>query len=464
MQDFAAFTFADLDVLALSNWERELKKWAPSLRVCQYYGTQSERAYIQEDLTQQRRSVSQGKWPKENYNIILTTYQMATRKDDCSFLRKFGFSYMILDEAQNIKNQGSMRYKNLFRQRTRHRLLLTGTPLQNNLEELWALLQFLMPSLFGNMDFKPISAQLNRLKRANPADGKRVESKYVHRMKRCLQPFILRRLKSQIGLMLQPKTITTTRCTFTDVQQDVYNKIFLRSRAAFLENQRAQGESPNTASIAHFLQNVLMQLRKTANHPALVRSFYTDEQLYEIAKLLKLRNDDWRKDPLEHVFEDIQAYSDFQIHTLAKSYHYLSQFKLSNDQLFNTSAKFLALSDMLPTLIHEGHRILLFSQMTRMLGADLLSVFLKLVLKLTIGPLDILEPLLEFMGIAFVRLDGATPVSERQELIDSYNNDLSINVFLLSTRAGGLGINLTSADTVIFYDVRIVIHCLFSPS
>jgi SWI/SNF-related matrix-associated actin-dependent regulator of chromatin subfamily A containing DEAD/H box 1 len=337
------------------------------MNVCQYYGSQQERAYIQDDISRQRRKANGGKWTKDNYNIVLTTYQMATRKEDSNFLRKFQFSYMILDEAQNIKNQGSMRYKNLFRQKTRHRILLTGTPLQNNLDELWALLQFLMPQLFATMDFKPISSQLARLKRATPQAGKRVEGKYVHRMKRCLQPFILRRLKMQIGLLLKPKTIDVSKCSLTEEQRAVYHQIFNRSRVAFLKQQ--SGENPGVVSMANFLQNVLMQLRKTANHPVLVRAFYTEDQIYEIAKRLKVKNDDWRADPLEHVVEDLQAYSDFQIHTLAKSFSYLSEFKLSNDQLFNTSGKFLALSELLPQLIHDGHRVLLFSQMTRMLGS-----------------------------------------------------------------------------------------------
>eukprot|EP01122_Echinamoeba_exundans_P012211 TRINITY_DN5051_c0_g1_i1.p1 TRINITY_DN5051_c0_g1~~TRINITY_DN5051_c0_g1_i1.p1 ORF type:complete len:826 (-),score=206.62 TRINITY_DN5051_c0_g1_i1:59-2512(-) len=146
----------------LSNWERELRKWAPVLNVCQYYGSQQERAYIQDDISRQRRRATGGKWDKDNYNIVLTTYQMATRKEDSNFLKKFQFSYMILDEAQNIKNQGSMRYKNLFRQKTKHRILLTGIPLQKNLDQLWALLQILTPQLFHTIDFQPLSRQTAR--------------------------------------------------------------------------------------------------------------------------------------------------------------------------------------------------------------------------------------------------------------------------------------------------------------
>lgn len=459
MQIYHILTVQFSNAIALSNWERELRKWAPSLNVCQYYGSQQERAYIQDELSRERRRQAPGQWAQDCYNIVLTTYQMATRKEDAGFLRKFNFSYMILDEAQNIKNQGSQRYKNLFKQRTKHRLLLTGTPLQNNLEELWALLQFLMPSLFGNMDFKPISSQLARLKRTEPASGKRVEAKYVQRMKKCLKPFILRRLKMQIGLHLKPKVVEVFKCDLTETQKSIYDSIFNRSRVAFLQQSQAEGGS-DIISMSNFLQNVLMQLRKTANHPALVRAFYSEAQILEIAKLLKAKHDDWNKDPLAHIVEDLQAYSDYQIHTLAKTYNYLAQYRLTEQELFYSSGKFLELMDKLPVLIGEDHRILLFSQMTRVLGTsmelvmDLATFSLIHTFVLGFNCIDILEPFLDHLGIRWIRLDGQTAVGERQALIDEFNNDPSVKVFLLSTRAGGLGINLTSADTVIFYDVR----------
>jgi len=158
--------------------------------------------------------------------------------------------------------------------------------------------------------------------------------------------------------------------------------------------------------------------------------FYTQKDLTTIARAL--RRDEWERMTQEEAEATLETYSDFELHNACLDYDSLAPLRLPDEKLLYSSAKLAHLRERLPQLRSEGHRVLLFSQMTRVL--------------------DILQVLLQRLDLAFLRLDGSTPVPERQMLIDRFNSDPSIAVFLLSTRAGGLGINLTSADTVVFFD------------
>jgi len=170
-----------------------------------------------------------------------------------------------------------------------------------------------------------------------------------------------------------------------------------------------------------------------ANHPVLCRSFYTHDQIVTIRDVLKQSDPDFMEEDPEYLLEDLEAYSDFDLHNLCEDSPLLSDLQLSEEQLFSSSAKLIHLKKLLKDLKKNGSRVLLFSQMTKVL--------------------DILEKFLDHIGYKFVRLDGQTPVTTRQDIIDDYNKDKSIFIFLLSTKAGGMGINLTSAETVIFYDI-----------
>jgi SWI/SNF-related matrix-associated actin-dependent regulator 1 of chromatin subfamily A len=134
-----------------------------------------------------------------SFDVILTTYQTVASKFDKPLFKKINFTYLVLDEAHSIKNKGSQRYQSLYKLRSERRILLTGTPLQNNLEELWTLLEFLMPKLFTKIqNSKAIFSELQRVKKRDIARAKNLETRYIDRMKKLLGPFILRRLKSQV--------------------------------------------------------------------------------------------------------------------------------------------------------------------------------------------------------------------------------------------------------------------------
>eukprot|EP00339_Tiarina_fusa_P000628 CAMPEP_0117015140 /NCGR_PEP_ID=MMETSP0472-20121206/12152_1 /TAXON_ID=693140 ORGANISM="Tiarina fusus, Strain LIS" /NCGR_SAMPLE_ID=MMETSP0472 /ASSEMBLY_ACC=CAM_ASM_000603 /LENGTH=931 /DNA_ID=CAMNT_0004718875 /DNA_START=70 /DNA_END=2864 /DNA_ORIENTATION=+ len=442
----------------LANWLREIYKWCPVFKVIAYYGspvTRPNKANTDED----------------RFDIIVTTYNIAGQKKDRLFLKKREFNYVILDEAQNIKNNQSLRHKYLRKLDSRHRLLLTGTPLQNNLDELWALLQFIMPDLFDfDIDFQN-------------EENSGMNDERVNRMKAIMAPFVLRRLKQHVSRDLPPKTESVQLCDMTNLQKELYISCIQQSRSWWEKLKNAPVEElevadaiaddsenlynsdteekpeiteppkrkrgrprknvppppppperarpPPPRSSGKTLNNIFMQLRKIANHPLLVRTYYTDETLQTIGNYL-LTLDENRRQRKDQIMEELYDKSDFRIHQLCKEKAPLSRFMLSPQQL-TCSGKIELMQSLLQKLHAEGHRVLIFSQMTRVL--------------------DILQEVLGLWGYEHLRLDGSTPVATRQDLIDRFNNDDQVFIFLLSTRAGGVGINLTTADTVIFYDI-----------
>ncbi|KYQ91957.1 SNF2-related domain-containing protein [Tieghemostelium lacteum] len=454
----------------LSNWERELQKWCSRLKVFTYYGNQKEREYQRNHL----RTLK----PKEDFNILITTYNIMFSNLDRGFLKsKFQYSYLILDEAQNIKNSDSKRYKSLFNIVSKHRLLLTGTPLQNNLYELWALLNFLMPHIFGEGSRNnSLLAQLLELNDNN-------KNAIVSRMKKILSPFILRRLKSAVSQELLPKVEILEFCKMSSQQEAFYQNLVTQSKSKIHQmeienkerekewnqgngikkrkkpsqqqdqqqkeedeniqisvdidfnedmNTKSRGRKPKVQSKQLVLSNVLMELRKISNHPLLMkRLFYQAEQVSNIIDKV-MQNEiyhDYSRADMEEIFEE---YSDFNLHQIAKE-NEMKDYVLSNETLIQSSTKMQRLSEILDKEINQNHsKVLIFSQMTRVL--------------------DILEEVLVIFGYQFCRLDGGTPVIERQSIIDNFGSSKDIPIFLLSTGAGGLGINLTCANVVVFYD------------
>ena len=197
----------------LTNWMRELQKWCPMLKVIAYYGTKAERDASKRYIMQ------------EHFDVIITTYNTAAQKHDRLFLKKLEFDYVVLDEAQNIKNNRSLRHQYLAKLHSRYRLLLTGTPLQNNLEELWALLQFIMPDIFtADMDL-----ELD--------DDKEQTDRRVSRMKVIMAPFVLRRLKQHVSQDLPPKELKIIECPMTEFQSNMYRMCVQQSKTWWQKNQ-----------------------------------------------------------------------------------------------------------------------------------------------------------------------------------------------------------------------------------
>ncbi|KAH3745100.1 snf2 family dna-dependent atpase [Pelomyxa schiedti] len=201
----------------ISNWERELASWCPNLEVSTYYGLEKERYEMRQEY------LSEG----YSFNVMLTTYTVCQRKGDKHFLSKLPWTYVILDEAQNIKNAVSKRFTSLVKIPSKRRLLLTGTPLQNNLKELWTLLQFLMPTLFeGPRDdlFKLLSL-------------KSQSEKNTQRIKSILAPFMLRRLKTQVIKHLPKKVESIKPVKMAAVQESLYTSIMQKSRTAWADSR-----------------------------------------------------------------------------------------------------------------------------------------------------------------------------------------------------------------------------------
>uniref|UniRef100_A0A7R9UX16 Uncharacterized protein n=1 Tax=Diacronema lutheri TaxID=2081491 RepID=A0A7R9UX16_DIALT len=305
------------------------------------------------------------------FPVVITSYEIILR--DFADLRRIPWKFLIVDEGHRLKNLNCQLIQRLKSLNSANRLLLSGTPLQNNLKELWSLLNFLLPDIFDDLesfqswfDFDVTGDEGSQqiLKREE-------EAQVVTKLHLILRPFLLRRLKADVDLSIPPKHEYILYCELTQQQRDVY--------VAVLERELV------TAKGSLRLQNVLMQLRNVCNHPYLF-DWPTDEQGEE------------------------------QI----------------DERIVSSSAKMVLLDRIMTRLRAEGgHQTLIFSQMTTQL--------------------DILQDYCTLRGFSFERLDGSVTNVERLEAMERFNKG-GVDVFLLSTRAGGLGINLVAADTCIIYD------------
>jgi len=338
----------------LRNWENEFKKWCPSITAVCLIGDQETRAaFIREVMMP-------GEW-----DVCITSYEMCIKEK--SVFKKFNWRYMVIDEAHRIKNEKSLLSQIVREFRTANRLLLTGTPLQNNLHELWALLNFLLPEVFSSSD--DFDAWFN-------SNDCLEDNSMVERLHAVLKPFLLRRLKLDVEKALLPKVETKIYIQLSKMQRDWYTKILMKD----IDIVNGAGRTEKMR-----LQNILMQLRKCCNHP--------------------------------YLFDGAEPGPPY-----TTDYH-----------LVENAGKMVVLDKLLPRLKAMGSRVLLFSQMTRVL--------------------DVLEDYCIWRGHSYCRIDGQTAHEDRHRQIDEYNEEGSEKfLFMLSTRAGGLGINLATADIVVLYD------------
>ncbi|KAI6693106.1 ISWI chromatin-remodeling complex ATPase CHR11 isoform X2 [Syzygium oleosum] len=336
----------------LGNWMNEIRRFCPVLRAVKFLGNPEERRYIREDL------LVAGK-----FDVCVTSFEMAIKEK--SALRRFSWRYIIIDEAHRIKNENSLLSKTMRLYNTNYRLLITGTPLQNNLHELWSLLNFLLPEIFSSAETFDEWFQIS---------GENDQQEVVQQLHKVLRPFLLRRLKSDVEKGLPPKKETILKVGMSQMQKHYYRALLQKD----LEVVNAGGERKR-------LLNIAMQLRKCCNHP--------------------------------YLFQGAEPGPPYT----------------TGDHLITNAGKMVLLDKLLPKLKERDSRVLIFSQMTRLL--------------------DILEDYLMFRGYLYCRIDGNTGGEERDASIDAFNKPGSEKfVFLLSTRAGGLGINLATADVVILYD------------
>ena len=399
----------------LENWLTEFRKFCPALVVEPYYGSQAERAELRFKIDSYDRG---------DINVIITTYATAKGKEDMPWLKKVGFCYTIFDEGHALKNAASQVYEKLIQIRTNFRLLLTGTPLQNNLQELISLLAFLMPDLFRGKKDDLQAIFTHKVKALDSNHEALLSAQRIARARSMLTPFILRRKKHQVLKHLPTKIRRVEICEMTDEQTKIYQEQQQRARNVML--RRAAGEPMGNESA-----NILVELRKAAIHPLLFHRLYSDDQLRALSKAC-LKEDQWKESNPELIFTELIEYSDMEVHQLCAGRSSLRKYLLRNDE-WMVSGKVKKLCELLRQFEQEGHRTLIFSQF-------------KMVM-------DILELVLHNIDMEYLRLDGSTPVAVRQDLINEFNaEDSTIPIFILSTRAGGAGINLASANKVIIFD------------
>ncbi|MDD6181675.1 MAG: SNF2-related protein [Desulfovibrionaceae bacterium] len=329
----------------LPNWEREAQKFVPDMRRLTIYGTRREGMF-------QRIADS---------DLIITTYALLRR--DLEELEKHDFNAVILDEAQNIKNPNTITARSVRRISSRMRLCLSGTPIENNLFELWSLFEFLMPGFLGSQH----AFQRGIIKPIKDGDTETLEY-----LRTRVRPFILRRTKAEVAKDLPPKVESVTCCALEDEQQALYAALAHKLREQVLADVDQKGLAKSQMSIL----DALLKLRQICCHP----------------RLLKL---------------DMPGFSNNL-----------------------PSGKFEAFKDMVMEIVEGGHKVLVFSQFVQML--------------------HIIRQWLAASGVPFCYLDGAS--KDRFEQVDRFNSSPDIPIFLISLKAGGTGLNLTSADYVIHYD------------
>ncbi|XP_032738510.1 chromodomain-helicase-DNA-binding protein 7 isoform X5 [Lontra canadensis] len=358
----------------IPNWEREFRTWT-ELNVVVYHGSQASRRTIQ--LYEMYFKDPQGRVIKGSYKFhaIITTFEMILT--DCPELRNIPWRCVVIDEAHRLKNRNCKLLEGLKMMDLEHKVLLTGTPLQNTVEELFSLLHFLEPSRFPSET--TFMQEFGDLK----------TEEQVQKLQAILKPMMLRRLKEDVEKNLAPKEETIIEVELTNIQKKYYRAI-LEKNFTFLSKGGGQANVPN-------LLNTMMELRKCCNHPYLING--AEEKILEEFK--ETHNPDS---------------PDFQLQAMIQA-----------------AGKLVLIDKLLPKLKAGGHRVLIFSQMVRCL--------------------DILEDYLIQRRYPYERIDGRVRGNLRQAAIDRFSKpDSDRFVFLLCTRAGGLGINLTAADTCIIFD------------
>ena len=340
------------------NWEAEAKKFFRECPVIIYTGDRREAKLLDIWLAQN------GVAPP----LVVTSYDIARR--DYEELNRIPWLYVVVDEGHNIKNPDAQRTRAIKTINGQHKLALTGTPIQNNLEELWSLFDFVMPGYLGTRNaFRELYGRNGRVNWAAVRGGH-------YRLRDRINPFILRRLKENVAKDLPKKIVVDRKVELTPIQVALYKEVLKSGEYNRLLDE-VDTKGVQRASV--LILSMFTKLRAICNHPALANK------------------------------------------------------QLGGDAVkFDDSGKLDCLQELMEEIIEGEHRALLFCQSTQML--------------------DIIEHFFEKWEVTFLRLDGGTPPPRRLDLVNEFNGNEKIKCFLISTKAGGTGLNLIGADTVIFYD------------
>ncbi|KAL1599837.1 putative ATPase [Paraconiothyrium brasiliense] len=476
-----------------SNWVEEFRKWTPSIPVLLYHGDKKEREKMRK---------TQLKHPgTEEFPIVVTSYEICM--NDRKFLTHFGWQFIIIDEGHRIKNLDCRLIRELQQYQSANRLLITGTPLQNNLTELWSLLHFLLPTVFDKLSTFESWFDFSGLKDKDSYEQLLSEERQQYLVKSLhavLKPFLLRRVKTDVESLMPKKREYVLFAPLTPMQRELYQTILDGTSRQYLEEKSFErlsvGMASGTATPLSVRSNNGSLKRKAMSNdvgtpsksaktsrestPASTtskrgrgRPRKTYEEVSDRQFFADLKGQDSGSEETEELLDSEAEEERIQTATFELAKRQLQQKKLGNpymqlrlccnspymffnpflkaetsgsetfametepdETIVTTSGKMLLLDSLLPELLRRGHKVLIFSQFTNML--------------------DILSHYLDLRGWSYARIDGSTAQVDRQSQIKAFNAPSSkknaTNVFLLSTRAGGQGINLASADTVMLFD------------
>lgn len=380
----------------IGHWKHELNTYAPFLSVLMYAGHPSQR-YLHADSL-------------HKYDVVVTSYDIC-RNDNAVFTKQ-QYNYCVLDEGHIIKNPQSRLTQSVKKIHANHRLILSGTPIQNNVLELWSLFDFLMPGFLGtekvfNERFaKPIASSRNSKSSSKEQEAGALALEALHKQ---VLPFLLRRLKEDVLSDLPPKIIQDYYCELSDLQRELYGD--------FAKKQKSVVESEITTETVESKQHVfqaLQYMRKLCNHPALV----LNDRHPKYAKIMKQFNGTTGVKQISNA-PKLQAL----------------QRLLLDCGIGETKPADKGKKQEGDVPVISQHRALIFCQLKDMLDIVENELFKKYMPTVT-----------------FMRLDGSTEARHRHDIVQKFNADPSIDVLLLTTHVGGLGLNLTGADTVIFVE------------
>ncbi|KAL5049693.1 hypothetical protein BDW71DRAFT_204393 [Aspergillus fruticulosus] len=460
----------------VSNWVDEFARWTPGIKTVLYHGSRDERAQLRKKFMNLRDQKS------ADFPVVCTSYEICM--NDRKFLAQYQWRYIIVDEGHRLKNLNCRLIKELLSYNSANRLLITGTPLQNNITELWSLLHFLLPEIFNDLssfqnwfDFSSVldnNGQTDMIERRKRT--------LVSTMHSILKPFLLRRVKTDVETALPKKREYILYAPLTTEQKDLYREILNGTGRQYLEEkatERLMAKNGKTSRPASLKRSASSSVASTPNKS--IRSSrdstpgsrasstrrrkapqsYKDISDREFnSKLRKLEQGLEEDLDIEGSIDESEQEEIERANTIKIAKREIAQKKMQNpvmqarlacnsphnfywpwaddpssidETLVTASGKMLLLDRLIPSLLSKGHKILVFSQFKTQL--------------------DILQDWATHLrSWNCCRIDGAISQADRQAQIKAFNTDKDYKIFLLSTRAGGQGINLVAADTVILFD------------